>query len=102
MPSLSSAMQLRTAGTAIDQDERIGLMRRRGSMMSPCGQGAQLSFRTMGELPGRFPESADRQLERRCRPSAVPRREAGATSLPTGWAQGFRACYPDQGRAVLV
>ena len=48
MPSLSSAMQLRTAGTAIDKGIRIELARRRVSMMSPCGQGAQLSFRTRG------------------------------------------------------
>ena len=48
MPSLSSAMQLRTTATAIDKGTRIGLTRRRVSMMSHEAQGAQLSFRTRG------------------------------------------------------
>ena len=95
-------MQLRTAGAAIEKDERIGLMRRRGSMMSPCGQGAQLSFRTIGEVTGEISAASPPAAKA---PSLPQCAQADATLAPAcqpDWAQGFRACYPGQGRAVLI
>ena len=47
MSSLNSVKQLRTAGTAMEKESGMRLLSGAGSMMSPSGQGAQLSFWTM-------------------------------------------------------
>jgi hypothetical protein len=73
MPSLSSAKQLRTAGTAMEKESGMGLFSGAGSMMSSHGQGAQLSFWTMaGELSGqRTTQEGTFQWPRFSRP-AIP------------------------------